>query len=160
MTLIKEKKYFSELLKEANDSDNPAASLKAAAAEDKRIIAILGYAANPSFRISTQMPEGAPPFKESDLPLGLAQHDVLHLHNKLYILFRPELKQSKKEEHFIRWLEGMHPIDASIMIAIKDQNIHSIYPKITHSVIADALGWNREALEAMRKKQELQERPQ
>jgi len=153
--MIKTKKYFSEILKEANDSKDPVAVIKAAIQEDKRIVAILGYAANPQYRIANIMPEGAPPFKESDLPLGLAQQDVLHLHNKIYILFRDELKQSKKEEHFIRWLEGMHPTDAKIFVAVKDQNLHTIYPKITHEVIASALGWSKEALDTLKKKLEL-----
>lgn len=155
MTMIKDKKYFSEILKGVNDSDDPVADLKLAIQDDKRIVAILGYAANPQYRIANVMPEGYPPFKESDLPLGLAQQDVLHLHNKIYILFRDELKQSKKEEHFIRWLEGMHPIDAKILVAVKDQNLHTIYPKITHEVIASALGWSKDALEALKKKLEL-----
>lgn len=136
------KKFFSEVLDAANKAENPSSYLAEAIKNDSRIVNILGYAANPVFRIANQIPEGCPPHKESDLPLGLASVNVLDLHNKLYIVFNENLKAFKKEEHFIRWCESMHPTDVKILCAIKDQKLETLYPNITKLEIAKALGWD------------------
>ncbi|HET8687448.1 MAG TPA: DUF6433 family protein [Methanosarcina sp.] len=138
------KKYLSEMLQEANDSSDPVSVLQKYRQSEVRLTSILGYAINPKFAIHTQIPAGNPPFKESNLPLGKAAMDVLYLHNKLYIMFNSELKQFKKEEFFLKWVESMHPTDAKILIAVKDQNLESLYPKLTKDVIRQSLGWSKE----------------
>jgi hypothetical protein len=142
--LNKKAKYLSEMLDEANKSSNPIQSLKDMIVDDPRLNTILGYAINPKWKISTVLPDGVPPYKDSDLPLGMADLDLLKLHNKLYILFNPRLKQYKKEEFFIKWIESMHPTDVSIFVAVKDQNLESLYPNLTRPVVYSALGWTKE----------------
>lgn len=132
------------MLQEANDSSDPVSTLQKHRQTEVRLTSILGYAINPKFAIHTQIPAGNPPFKESELPLGKAAMDVLMLHNKLYVMFSPALKQFKKEEMFIRFLESMHPTDSNILIAIKDQNLETLYPKLTKDVIRQSLGWSKE----------------
>lgn len=141
--LNRSKYFLSEILKMSNDSQDPIESLKTFAKDDVRLISILGYAINPKFKIANVIPDGEPPeYKESELPLGMADLDILKLHNKIYILFNPELKQFKKEEFFLRWIESMHPTDVKLFVAIKDQKISSLYPKLTNDVIRQALGWS------------------
>lgn len=143
MTALNEvRKYLSEIFDEANKSSDPVSVLKTYLNKEVRLLAILGYAINPRFRIGDQIPDGVPPFKESDLPLGKAELTVLDLHKQFYIMFNPNLKKYKKEEFFIRWLESMHPTDAKILVAIKDQKLSSVYPKLTNDVIRQALGWS------------------
>lgn len=105
-------RYLSEILEDANKSTDPVASLKDAIQKEVRLVSIFGYAINPKFKLANVLPEGSPPFRHSDLPLGMAGLDVLKLHNQLYILFRPELKQFKKEGFFLKWVESMHPTDS------------------------------------------------
>jgi hypothetical protein len=35
-------------------------------------------------------------------------------------------------------LEGVHPEEAKILIAVKDQKLTKLYPKITHKLVSDA----------------------
>jgi hypothetical protein len=35
-------------------------------------------------------------------------------------------------------LEGVHPEEAKVLIAIKDQKLTKLYPKITHKLVSDA----------------------
>lgn len=138
---INKKKLLSEVLEDAQESIDPVSSLKRDITDDPRLVYILGYAANPNFNISSVLPTGTPPHKESELPLELATLDPLKIHNQLYVLFRNDVKKIKKEELYIKWIEMMHPSDVKLMEAIKDQNIEIIYSKITKQVIGDALGW-------------------
>lgn len=147
--LNKQARYLSEILSDANKASDPVQSLQNAIREEVRLTAILGYAIHPKWRIANVLPEGAPPFEHSDLPLGLADLDILKLHNKLYILFNPELKQFKKEEFFLRWCQSMHPTDVEIFIAIKDQKLDALYDKLTTKVIYTALGWTAEQYKSL-----------
>jgi hypothetical protein len=35
-------------------------------------------------------------------------------------------------------LEGVHPEEAKVLIAMKDQKLTKLYPKITHKLVSDA----------------------
>lgn len=139
-----------EVIRVANESDDPVEYLKKAISEDKRIINILGYATNPTAKIP--LPEGIPPYIPSELPVGLAEVEILHLFNKLYVLFGNEMPKHRKEQMFIQWLEKMNADEASLMIAIKDQNIESLYPKLNEYVFVDALGWDRQMYQNLKAK--------
>lgn len=145
----KKPRYLSEILADANKATDPVQSLREAIVEEVRLVSIIGYAINPKFKIANVLPPGEPPFTHSDLPLGLAELDILKLHNKLYILFNPSVKQYKREEFFIRWLESMHPTDVEILIAIKDQKLDALYDKLTPKVIHTALGWTDEQYKSL-----------
>lgn len=145
----KQSRYLSEILDDANKSSDPVKSLQDAMKEEVRLTAILGYAINPKFKLSTVLPPGAPPFAHSDLPLGLAELDILKLHNKLYIMFNPALKQFKREEILQQWFSSLHPTDVEIFIAIKDQNLDALYDKLTPKVIHTALGWTEDRYKSL-----------
>jgi hypothetical protein len=35
-------------------------------------------------------------------------------------------------------LESIHPSEAKIVLAVKDQKLNKLYPKITHKLVSDA----------------------
>ena len=140
---------FLEVIKKANESDDPVSILKEAIKKDSRITNILGYAGNPNAKFP--LPEGVPPYIPSEYPLGLAEVEILHLSNKLQILFGTAHK-AKKEEMYIQWLEKMNPEEAELLNAVKDQNIFELYPNIGEYVIVDALGWDRQMYENLKAK--------
>ena len=139
-----------EVLDKANKSDTPADVIKSHIKTDSRINAVLGYALNPAFRMG--MPESDPPYIPSLYETGNAPLEVLNLANKLYTMYDKTVKQYKKEEIFIQWLEQLTPNEAKLLIAIKDKNIQSLFPSLTDQVMCDTLGWKLETLISMREK--------
>lgn len=79
------------------------------------------------------LPEGAPPFKPSVQPLGMAPTHLLGESRRFYIFTKfSDVKQRlRREQLYVQLLEAIHPSEAKILIAIKDQDIDSLYPKIT-----------------------------
>ena len=146
-------KTFYEVLKLSNDSNNPVKSLQDFIAKDVRVKTILGYALNPNWKMP--LPDDIPPYIPSTHPLGIAPVEILNTHNKLYIMYNKDTKQYKKEEIFIQWLEDMAPEEATLMLNIKDQTLHNVFPNLTIDVFIDSLGWSKEQfsqIQASRKK--------
>jgi hypothetical protein len=139
-----------EVIRGANESDDPVGYLKKAISEDSRIVNMLGYATNPTSKFP--LPEGIPPYIPTESPIGLAEVELLHLYNKLYVLFNQGTPKAKKEHMFIQWLEKMNPEEAEILIAIKGQDLSLLYPNITEYVLVDTLGWDRKMYESLKKK--------
>jgi hypothetical protein len=79
------------------------------------------------------LPEGAPPFKPEAQPLGMTPGHLFNEARRFYIFTKfSDVKQRlRREQLFVQLLEVIHPSEAKILIAIKDQNLDSIYPKIT-----------------------------
>jgi hypothetical protein len=79
------------------------------------------------------LPEGAPPFKPSAQPLGMAPVHIMNESRRFYIFtkFSDVQQRIRREQLFVQLLEAIHPTEAKILIAVKDQVLDSIYPKIT-----------------------------
>jgi len=79
------------------------------------------------------LPEGAPPFKPSSQPLGMVPVHLMNEARRFYIFtkFSDVKKRLRREQLFVQLLEAIHPSEAKILIAVKDQVIDSLYPKIT-----------------------------
>jgi hypothetical protein len=84
------------------------------------------------------LPEGEPPFKPADQPVGMCDTNLFLEAKKMYVFMRQDLKPIKREGLFIGLLEGIHPTEAAILIAVKDQKLQKLYPKITWKLAADA----------------------
>jgi hypothetical protein len=56
---------------------------------------------------------------------------------RLYVFCRKDLTPLKRESLFISLLEGVHPTEAKMLIAVKDQKLTKMYPKITHKLLFD-----------------------
>lgn len=139
-----------EILYKADKSANPVEVIKSHIKTDSRITNILGYALNPTFKMG--MPSSDPPYIPSLYETGTAPMEILNLTNKLYTMYDKTVKQYKKEEIFIQWLEQMTANEAKLLIAIKDKNIHGLFPSLTDQVMCDTLGWKLETLISMREK--------
>jgi len=84
------------------------------------------------------LPEGEPPYRKIGYPQGrtpiIFQQEIM----KFYIYCRKDIKPTKLQTPFIQFLEGIHEKEAKILIAVKDQNLTSLYPNITPEIVFEA----------------------
>jgi hypothetical protein len=85
-------------------------------------------------------PETDPPFKPCDLKAGMTPTDLLAAIRKgrLEYFIQKDLAQPLREKIFIQLLESVHVNEARVLLAIKDQDLESLFPNITYDVLADA----------------------
>jgi hypothetical protein len=83
------------------------------------------------------LPEGTPPFKPAAEPIGMTPTNLYGELRRLYVFSRKDLKPIKREGLFISLLEGIHPKEAELIIAIKDQALTKLYPKITRKLVTE-----------------------
>jgi hypothetical protein len=133
---------ISQIFETANKSDTPVDVIKDNIKKDSRLVSILGFLANPRFKLD--FPSGAPPYKMNEDDFAITEFDVLRLHDKLYVLYNFQTPKAKREQTFIQWLEQMCESESKVLIAIKDKSLVELYPNLTEYVIVDALGWNRD----------------
>jgi hypothetical protein len=84
------------------------------------------------------LPSDEPPYKKASEPLGMTPSQFITETRKFYLFCRADLKSIKREQLFIQMLESVHPDEAKILMAIKDQNLTKLYPNITRQVLVDA----------------------
>jgi hypothetical protein len=84
-----------------------------------------------------ELPEGVPPYKEDSAPIGMNPSNFTQEMRKLYIFTKAQpLNQIRRESLFIQLLEGVHPSEAKVLCAVKDQTLHKMYKKITPELVA------------------------
>ena len=125
--------YITEILEKINN--NPAL-LTTEYQKNFSICTIMQYAFDKNLRFS--LPEGEPPFKPDQAPLGMSPSNFYQNIKKLYIFRRTDISDIRREQLFIQFLEGIHPSEAKVCIAIKDQNLTSLYPNITDELVVQA----------------------
>ena len=84
------------------------------------------------------LPEGRPPFKEDAAPMHMSPTHLLAEIRRFYVFCRDDLKPIKREQMFINLLESVHPAEAKIILAVKDQDIPKQFKKITRKLVEDA----------------------
>lgn len=84
------------------------------------------------------LPEGEPPFKVAAEPIGMTPTNLYGELRRLYVFTRADLKPVKREQLFISLLEGVHPDEAKLLCAVKDQTLNKLYSKITRKLVTDA----------------------
>lgn len=126
-------KMITEMLQEIND--NPDANLP-----KYKDHAGLKFLFKHAFEKEHKfiLPEGDPPFKEDPAPLGMSPANFLMEMRRLYVFCRADLNSIKREALFISLLESLHPSEAKVLLAVKDQNLNKLYPKITYSLVSQA----------------------
>lgn len=125
-------KYITEMLEDINA--NPTEIVKY---KDSTVLkTIFEYAFDPEKKFA--LPDGIPPFKEDSAPLGMSPGNLLMEIKRLYIFCRTDLNHLRKETLFIQLLESVHPSEARLVLAIKDQTLHLMYKKITHQLVYNA----------------------
>lgn len=86
-----------------------------------------------------ELPEGEPPFKHDAAPIGMSPANLMMELRRFYI-FTPErpLPKVRKESLFIQLLESLHPSEAKLLCAVKDQTLGKLYPNITPEVLIES----------------------
>jgi hypothetical protein len=126
------KKYLPEVLKEINEDPKKIEEHK----DDFMLKVIFAHSFLPDYKMI--LPEGIPPFKPAAEPLGMTPTNLFTDIKRFYIFCRKDLTPIKRESLFISMLEGIHPTEAEIVIAVKDQKLQKMFPKITWKLASDA----------------------
>lgn len=125
-------KFITELLKEINDDPKSIVNYKTNQA--LRILFHHAFIKEAAF----VLPEGDPPYKPDAAPLGMSPANFTQEMRRLYIFCRADLTAPKRETLFIGLLESVHPDEAKILLAVKDQKLNKLYPKITAKLVTEA----------------------
>lgn len=126
------RKYLTQMLEEINDDPKAISKYKG----DAVLKIAFEYAFDPAKKMV--LPEGTPPYKPAAEPLGMTPTNLFSEMRRMYVFCRADLKPLKRESLFISLLEGVHPTEAEVLIAIKDQTLHKMYKKITAKLVAEA----------------------
>ena len=118
-------KYLNEIMKELNDSPELAETTYK---DNSNLKIVFFHAFNKAGKFN--LPSGETPFKKHPAPLGMTDTNILWETNKLKIFVRTDLPPVKIEGLYISLLESIHPEEAEIMEAIKDQKLHKLYKKL------------------------------
>ena len=113
---------------------------------------ICQWSFNPS--IKSMIPEGIPPFVENDAPEG-TEHMLLRSEgDKLWHFVstdgkpaNPNLQSTKRENMFIRLLEGLHKDEAKLLCIVKEKKLHREkeggYKGLSSEVVKEAFNWDQ-----------------
>ena len=86
------------------------------------------------------LPPGTVPYKPNENPLGTDHSSLRREQRSLYNFVKggnDQLSTIRRETIFIQMLEGLHPKEADIIIAVKDGNLEDMYD-IPFEVVEDA----------------------
>jgi hypothetical protein len=124
-------KYLTEILEEINDDTNAIQKYK----DNTALRLLFEYAYDPEKKMV--LPEGNPPYKEDAAPLGMSPANLVMEMKKLYVFCREDLSALRRETLFVQLLEGLHPTEAKLVLAIKDQDLSTLYKNLTHKFAYD-----------------------
>jgi len=127
-----------EILEQAQEYKTEGPRIKFLKKHDTFVLrTILQLAFNESIKLD--FPSGAPPYNESESPIGL---EPVRLKNVIKGLGNcvkgNKVSSVKKEKIFIGILEAINPKDAKAIIAAKDKELDKIYSNITYSLVEKA----------------------
>ena len=125
-------KYITEVLEEINSDPKVIEQYKT----DMALKILLEYAFIPENKMD--LPPGEPPYKPDAAPIGMSPANLRMEMKKLYVFKRQDLKPIKREQLFIDLLENVHPEEAKLLLAVKDQKLSKLYKKITRKVVENA----------------------
>lgn len=84
------------------------------------------------------LPEGDPPYRPDSAPLGMSEGNYQQEARKLYVFCRDDISAARRESLFIQLLEGVHPSEAEMILAVKNQQLGQLFPNITYDLISKA----------------------
>jgi hypothetical protein len=126
------KKYLTQMLAEINENPKAIESYKT----EFLLKVVFAHAFLPNYKM--KLPEGDPPFKPAAEPMGMTPTNLFSEARRFYVFCREDLTPMKREGLFISMLEGVHPDEAKVLIAMKEQKLTKMYPKITWKLVSDA----------------------
>jgi len=110
------------------------------------ITAIVKYKNNAQLKLVLQnnfdsnlkwdLPETSPPFKSAIEPQDMAPSNLTLEVRKFYIFRRKDLKPAQRELLFIQMLERLDAKEQKILLALKNQELTSLYPNITKESVS------------------------
>ena len=127
--------FITEILSEINKTPDV---LLTKYKDSYAVKAVFEYAFDKNKKMA--LPEGEPPYKKDTAPLGMTPANFYQQVKKFYIFLRQDLAPVRREQLFIQLLESIHPTEADVCIAIKDQALTGLYPNITADLAVKA-GW-------------------
>ena len=80
--------------------------------------------------IISLIPEGKVPYKPNENPLGTDHSSLRREQRNLYMFVKggnDTLSTIRRETIFIQMLEGLHPKEADIIVAVKDGDLEDMY---------------------------------
>ena len=86
------------------------------------------------------LPPGTVPYKPNENPLGTDHSSLRREQRNLYMFVKggnDALSTIRRETIFIQMLEGLHPKEADIVVAVKDGNLEDMYD-VPFEVVEDA----------------------
>jgi hypothetical protein len=125
-------KFLPEMLDQINKDPSTIEQYRGDAA--LRIIFEYAFLPDKKFKL----PDGDPPYKEDAAPIGMTPAILRQELRRLYVFLREDLTPIKREALFISMLESIHPSEAKLMIAVKDQTLHKLYKKVTRKLVEKA----------------------
>ena len=125
-------RFIPEILAEINKDPKKIFDYKDDAAMDL----VFKYAFHPNGKML--LPEGDPPYRPDPAPIGMSPAILTQELRRFYVFCKKDLKPVKREQLFISLLESIHPTEAEVVIAIKDQALHKKYKKITRKLVEQA----------------------
>lgn len=85
------------------------------------------------------LPEGAPDYRDSLSKEGNSPTSLMRATRDFTFFVKrgkgDALTQTKREMLFLRMLEGIHPRDAKIVIAMKDKKLQEEYPALSKDLV-------------------------
>lgn len=125
-------KYVTEMLEDIQSDPTRINNYK-----DSSILKfVFEHAFNPDKKFV--LPEGNPPYKEDPAPIGMSPANLIMEVKKFYVFCRADLNSARRETLFVQLLENVHPTEAVLLLAIKDQTLSKMYKKITHKLVYEA----------------------
>lgn len=125
-------KYIPEILDEVNKDTTALAKYR----ENAALRYIFQHAFIPEQKF--ELPPGNPPYKEDAAPIGMSPANLMMETKKLYVFTKAkELQKARREHLFIQLLENVHPSEAKLLLAVKDQKLNKLYKNITADLAAE-----------------------
>jgi hypothetical protein len=124
---MKQTKHIPEVLEELSKNPSKAVEYK----DDFAFKTILKCAFDAEYKFN--LPAGDPPFKPAPQPIGMTSSNFRQEMRRMYIFtkFSDVKSKMRREQLYVQLLETVHPSEAKILNATKDQKLDSLYPKIT-----------------------------
>ena len=90
--------------------------------------------------VISAVPEGQVPYKENEVPIGTDHTSLRREWKNLFHFIKggnDSLSALRRETMFINVLQGLHPLEAEILILTKDKRLGDKY-NITKEIVAEA----------------------
>ena len=96
-------------------------------------------------KIEWVLPVGNVPYVANEAPAG-TEHTVLESEcRKIWHFIKGADRQTpqfKKEQMFVRMLEGLQEEEAKVLISAKDKKLHQMVKCLSKQVVKEAFNWN------------------